>query len=70
MKPAAKQTEKNIQKVADTVLARMQPCQEGMHFLITDLEKPKPKPLLSNNIFYFILIAIVLAYEFQSFTDF
>lgn len=69
MKPAAKQTE-NIQKVADTVLARMQPCQEGMHFLITDLEKPKPKPLLSNNIFYFILIAIVLAYEFQSFTDF
>lgn len=69
MKPAAKQTE-NIQKVADTVLARMQPCQEGMHFLITDLEKPKPKPLLSNNIFYFILIATVLAYEFQSFTDF
>lgn len=69
MKPAAKQTE-NIQKVADTVLARMQPCQEGMHFLVTDLEKPKPKPLLANNIFYFILIAIVLAYEFQSFTDF
>lgn len=69
MKPAAKQTE-NIQKVADTVLARMQPCQEGMHFLVTDLEKPKPKPLLANNIFYFILIATVLAYEFQSFTDF
>lgn len=48
----------------------MQPCQEGMHFLVVDFEKSKPKPLLANNIFYFILTATLLAHEFQSFTDF